>query len=317
MQCYQRLLKILAALALCALVRPAAAQTVAQLPPVPRDAITSMTKAMPAKALKPPKARKLLVFTHARGFIHGSIPYAAEALKIMGEKTGAFSAEVSDDLTMIEPANLKQFDAICFDSTTGDMFTPYDFAKMTPEQQKAATQTEERLKKSLLDFVASGKGIVGIHAATDCYGSWPAYGELIGGYFDGHPWTADKIEYVKVIDPLSPLARPMPKRSSFKLSDEIYQMKDPYSRAKVHELLALDTSKTDMTLKGINRKDGDFPISWIRTYGQGRVFYCSLGHNAEIYWTPALLKYYLGGIQYALGDLKANATPSAKAAGGK
>ena len=69
-------------------------------------------------------------------------------------------------------------------------------------------------------------------------------------------------------------------------------------------LLRLDTEKTDMTVKGIKRKDGDFGIAWARNWGKGRVFYCSLGHNHHIYWNPKVVRHYLAGIQWALGDYK-------------
>jgi type 1 glutamine amidotransferase len=75
-------------------------------------------------------------------------------------------------------------------------------------------------------------------------------------------------------------------------------------------LLALDANGTDMA------KDTDdlrslYPIAWVDTWGKGRIFYCSLGHNDEIYMNPVVMEHYLAGIQYALGELKADATPQA------
>ena len=78
--------------------------------------------------------------------------------------------------------------------------------------------------------------------------------------------------------------------------EEIYQLKDPYDSKSVHMLLRLDTEKTDMTLKGIKRTDGDFGIAWARHWEKGRVFYCSLGHNHEMYWHPKVVRHYLAGI---------------------
>jgi hypothetical protein len=87
--------------------------------------------------------------------------------------------------------------------------------------------------------------------------------------------------------------------------EEIYQLKEPYDSKAVHMLLRLDTEKTDMTVKGIKRTDNDFGVAWARHWEKGRVFYCSLGHNHEIYWNPKVLGHYLAGTQWALGDYQA------------
>ena len=91
----------------------------------------------------------------------------------------------------------------------------------------------------------------------------------------------------------------------------MYKMKDPYSREKLRVLLSFDMSK--LPADAPSRTDKDNPIAWIQQVGKGRVFYCSLGHNRHIFWDPQILQFYLDGIQYALGDLPADATPSAKA----
>ncbi|RMF76831.1 MAG: DUF1080 domain-containing protein, partial [Planctomycetota bacterium] len=96
----------------------------------------------------------------------------------------------------------------------------------------------------------------------------------------------------------------------FEIADEIYQFRAPYSRDRLHVLMSLDTSKTDMTKPGIHRADGDFAVSWCRTYSRGRVFYCSLGHREEVFWNPRVLRHYLAGVQFALGDLRAIAVAS-------
>ena len=96
----------------------------------------------------------------------------------------------------------------------------------------------------------------------------------------------------------------------FEVTDEIYQVKAPYSRDKLRVLLSIDTSRTNMNVKNIHRKDGDFAMSWIKNYGKGRVFYCALGHEKHIFYDPLIFKYLLDGIQFVLGDLKCDATPS-------
>jgi type 1 glutamine amidotransferase len=164
------------------------AQTSTQAGQVPEDAVQKITAAMPTSApVKPQRARKLLVFTLAKGFVHSSIPHGAFAMELMGRKTGAFSTTVSNDPAMFDSANLRQFDAVCLVSTTGNIF-----------------DTDER-RKNIINFVQSGKGIVGIHAATDSNYDWPQYVEMMGGWFDGHPWNADDTVSIRVEDTKSPL----------------------------------------------------------------------------------------------------------------
>ena len=274
--------------------------------------VKQVKSALPPQAtMKPAQPRRLLVFNLCRGYAHGAIPLGAETIEMLGEATGAFTTVVSDDIAVFEPETLQQFDAVVMNNTTGALFSHPEFDTLSAEEQQAAKAREARLKESLLAFVAGGKGIVGIHAATDCFYEWPEYGAMMGGYFDGHPWGAGDTVAVEIVDPEHPLCAAFGGRG-FRIKDEIYQLKEPYSRENLRVLLRLDANGTDMTKNGIHRTDGDFGISWIRTYGEGRVFYCSLGHNESVFWNPQVLRFYLDGIQYALGDLPADATPTAQ-----
>ena len=259
------------------------------------EEVANVEKAIPAKArVEPAKPRKLLVFTLCKGFVHSSIPIGTHAVIRMGEKTGAYSAVHSEDPAMFAPDKLAEFDAVCMLNTTGELFE------------------DPALKQSLLDFVKSGKGLIGIHAATDCFYQWADYGSLIGGYFNGHPWNARDTVTMKIDDPIHPVNQAF-HGHGFSITDEIYQFRDePYSRDTLRVLLSLDTDKTDMTKESIKRTDGDFAVAWVRKYGDGRVFYCSLGHNEMTYWNPKVAQHYLDGIQFALGDLEADTTPSAQ-----
>ncbi len=276
-----------------------------QAPPGSEEKIAAaLPDAAYAKAEKP---RKLLVFSKTNGFRHASIPTGKMALTEMGRKTGAFEAVISDDLAEFEVENLRKYDAVCFLSPTMNVFLPHprSLKKMNDEQKAEAAAREKRLQENLMKFIKSGRGFVGIHAATDCCYEWPEYGKMINGYFDGHPWTANTMVSVKV-EPgqeKHPLVE-MFGGKNVEFPEEIYQLKDPYDSGSVHMLLRLDTEKTDMKKKGIKRKDGDFGIAWARHWEKGRVFYCSLGHNHEIYWHPTVLRHYLAGIQWALGDYK-------------
>jgi type 1 glutamine amidotransferase len=273
---------------------------------IPADAIEKIAAATPDKPYaKPLKARKMLVFSKTNGFRHESIATGKLALEELGRKTGAFEAVVSDDLANFEAANLKQFDAVCFLSTTQNVFAPHpnELKTMSDEAKAAALKREAELKDSLMNFLKSGGGFVGIHAATDSCYEWPEYGKMLGGYFNGHPWGAKQMVSIKV-EPgqeKHPLVA-MFEGKNVEFPEEIYQFKEPYDSKAVHMLLRLDTEKTDMTVKGIKRTDNDFGVSWARHWDKGRIFYSSLGHNHEIYWHEKVVRHYLAGIQWALGD---------------
>jgi type 1 glutamine amidotransferase len=275
---------------------------------IPADALEKITAALPDRAFAPPaKPRKLLVFSATNGFRHASIPTGIAALTEMGKKLGAYEVVASEDISNFEVDQLKNYDAVCFLNTTQDVFMPHPNLRksMNPQQLKEASERAERLKKNFADYLNAGHGFVGIHAATDTCYEWPEYGEMVGGYFDGHPWTADtpvsiKVEPGKEQHPL--VAMFEGKNVDFK--EEIYQFKAPYDSSKVDMLLRLDTAKSPMDKKGIKRTDNDFGVAWAKRIGEGRLFYCSLGHNHDIYWHPVVLKHYLAGIQWALGDYK-------------
>ena len=169
-----------------AVAKPARVMRIATAGSVNPDMLQRITAALPDQApATPAKPRKLLIFTRAKGFVHGSIPVAAKAFELMGKSTGAFEAVASDDLGALEAGNLKQFDAVMMDSTTGPIFGPPPPGRgQTPNAEQAKGQA---LLKNLLDFVAGGKGICGVHAATDWSG-WDGYGKMMGAQFAQHPY---------------------------------------------------------------------------------------------------------------------------------
>jgi type 1 glutamine amidotransferase len=285
--------------------------------PVPDDAVRKIEAALPETApAKPARARKLLVFTLATGYVHASIPIGAKAFELMGNKTGAYDTVISSDPSYFEEGKLKQFDAVLLLSTTGEGFglKTGEFAKLPPDKQAYF----ERLRKNLVEFVVGGKGLMGIHAAGDSAYEWREYGKLMGGYFHSHPFY--KIT-MKLDDPSSPINAAF-KGKEYAIEDEIYvfreepysrkfkDLPEPYSRDRLHILLSIDTEKSG--IKSGPRKDNDYAVSWIQEVGRGRVFYCSLGHRNETYYNPTIMQHYLAGLQFAFGDLKANAAPSNK-----
>jgi len=266
--------------------------------------VQKIEKALPAKAtVKSAKPRKMLVFWRCEGFYHKSIPVGNRALELMGKKTGAYEVVVTDDYSVFTKENLRQFDAVCLNNTTGLLFDP----KETPDRCEA-----------LMDFVKNGKGIASIHAATDNFKKWPAGEEMMGGKFTGHPWGAGGTWAIKLDEPDHPLMASF-KGKGFKINDEIYRTDPPlYSRDKQLVLMSLDMSDpTTANAKGVKPADADTGISWVKTVGKGRIFYCSLGHNDHIFWNPAVLQHYLDGIQFAFGDYKVDTKPKPIASSGK
>ncbi len=272
----------------------------------PAGAAEKIAEAIPAEPYaKPEEPRKLLIFSRTNGYRHESIVTGKLALTMMGEKTGAFETVVSDDWGNFEKDKISEFDGICFLSTTQNVFAPFkkELKKMSDDEKAKAKELEERLKDNLMSYVKNGGAFIGIHAATDTFYEWAEYGQMINGFFDGHPWNAGTQVSIKPEEgeedhPLNAMFE----GGSVEFKEEIYQLKDPYDSSAVQMLLRLDPEKSDTKVKGIKRTDKDFGVAWVRTWEKGRVFYSSLGHNHEIFWHPKVMRHYLAGIQWALGD---------------
>lgn len=361
----------------------------------PQSQIDAMMAALPTTpGAKPLRARKVLVFAHTGpgGFVHASIPLAAKTVEALGNQGNLWSTTVSYNPADITAKNLKQYDAIFLDSTTGCFLDDPD-----PAVTKAR-------RTAFMDFVHSGKGIAGIHAASDSYHTdcvaaeaaaksgrsrngfantlagqlleqsdanhngtvsqqefaaladhwfkkldtdntgkisraefvehfntvlpmtprrggepkavlqWPEFNKLIGGYFKFH-WPDPQTIYVKIDDPNSPLTA-MFHGKEFEIHDETYTFAlDSFSRKNVHVLTSIDYDKMspEDKAKEVNpRTDHDYGLSWIHRVGHGRVFYEAHGHDARVYAMTPMLEHIRAGIQYALGDLKADDSPSEK-----
>jgi type 1 glutamine amidotransferase len=271
---------------------------------IPAEQRRRIEKALPPKApATPARRRRLLVvdLNVGRGS-HRSIPHANLAIRLMGSRTGAYETVISHDRSMLRANELKRFDAVFLNNTIGAVFN-------TPE-----------LRQGFAAFISEGGGLVANHAVTVTSPDWPAFGEILGARGAAHRDADEKVT-VRLDDPNSPLNAIFAGKS-FEIADEIFRFQRPYSRSKVRVLLSIDVARTDMNQGrqrgNCVREDNDYPISWIRRHGKGRVFYCSLGHNDHVFWNPAMLGHFLAGIQFALGDLKADATPSARPeAGGR
>jgi type 1 glutamine amidotransferase len=240
------------------------------------------------------KKRRLLVVGQSKGYQHDSISTAMATLYKLGKESREWDTFFRTDCTALtkkplkwEAKNLDSFDAVAF-FTDGDL------------------DMDDSQKADLLSFIRDdGKGFIGIHSAAITFPSWPEYTEMLGGYFDGHPWGQFKAPLV-VEDSKFPGMDHLPQ--SFSLHDEIYQIKD-FSRDNVRVLLRLDADKLDLSKKGVHRKDKDFAVVWARNYGKGRALYNGLGHREEVWERPDIQKMWLGMVRWALGDLPGDATP--------
>jgi len=278
-------------------------------PEVTADQQRQIQGAAPDKpSVQPTKARRVLIFNTP--FMDASphkgycIPYGTYAMQVLGLKSGAFEPVVSDDTAMLLPESIRQFDAIVLNNSDGAWIRPTE-ADMDRLRGHGGTidEVEQVLRKSLLDFVSGGGGLVAYHFAIGANPDWPEYRELLGASYWGHPWNEEV--GVRVDDPESPLVAAFGGKG-FRIADEIFQFNDPYSRDKLRVLLSLDTKATNMGVQWVYRTDGDFALAWVKPYGEGRAFYTALGHRTEIYFNSAMLRFYLDAIQFATGDLKAS-----------
>ena len=242
----------------------------------------------PAPHAKETHLKHVLVISQTKGFEHDSISAAMAAVYNLGHDSGLWDTELRTDTELLtkkklgnNAKNLDYFDLLIFASTTGEL------------------DLDDSQKKDVLSFIHDdGKGFVGIHAALDTNYKWPEYGEMIGGWFDQHPWMTFQAPIVNEA-PDFPAVRHFP--HAFVKFDEIYQPKE-WSRDKVNVLLSLDPTKLNYENNPrIHRMDHDFPVAWSKMYGKGRVFYSTLGHTEESWQDPDVRTMYFEAIKWALG----------------
>ena len=261
--------------------------------------------AIPAHApVRPRKPRRLLIFGLNVGYGgHRSIPTANLAFTLMGKRTGAFETVISKDPAVFEPESLKRFDAVFLNNTVGNLFT------------------NPALRQSLIEFVYAGGGLMGVHGTTvaftrwpGAHEDWPEFGFMLGARGANHR-DSDEHVIVKLDDPDHPVNRPFGGKS-YDYKDEFFRVHGPYSRDRVRVIQSFDTEKTDMNQGpprgNLTRADNDYAVAWVRNYGRGRVFYCTIAHNPYVFWDPKMLEFYLAATQFALGDLPGPTIPSGK-----
>jgi len=283
--------------------RTAATRTPATLTAEDR---TEIEAALPKQAVaKPKKARKLLVLDLNVAYGgHRSIPAENFALEQMGKQTGAYETIFDNNLDNLKYPHIKQYDAIYLNNTVGMIF-------VDPEVRDGLTR-----------FVREGGGLAGNHGTSHASMDWPEFSNMIGVQRGVHRANTEQL-WVKITDPHNALTKAF-QGKEFLYEDEYFRFPNPpYSRTKLHELLSVDVNKSNMNQgvvhvpgSSVSRADADYAVSWIKNYGKGRVFFSILGHNPTLFKSPELAQFFLSGIQFILGDLDADATPSAPASKG-
>jgi uncharacterized protein len=246
--------------------------------------------------------KRLLVITDistGNQSAHTAISHAAAVIEQLGRQSGAYVTFIRSDTDLI---------------TKGEVWGKGDYAKGGRKQSRGRnldyfdavlfytngeTQMSPQQKQDLLDFVAKdGKGFIGVHTATATGYTWPEYGDMLGGYFDNHPWGIASARII-VERPKFPAMKAF--RTGMTVKDEHYAMTaTPYDRAKVDVLARLDPASVDLTIPQVHRADRDFPVAWIKSHGKGRVFYSGLGHTDASWDDPRVRTMFLEAIRWAI-----------------
>jgi type 1 glutamine amidotransferase len=235
----------------------------------------------------------------AGGYYHDTVANANFAIQKMAENTGAYQPIFSNDLNNLKYPNILKYDAVFLNSVVGEVFS------------------DPSVLDGLIRFVRQGGGVAGLHGASYASMDVPEYGELIGAQSGPHRVETTTLKIDEPDSPLtmhfasSPLTAGLGGKA-FSWTDEFYHFlpTGPYSREKLHVLISIDAQKTDLSQWHV-RPDKDYGLVWIKSYGEGRVFNCALGHTPSLFETPAMAQMVLNGIQFVLGDLPADTTPNA------
>ncbi|MFM8703265.1 MAG: ThuA domain-containing protein [Planctomycetia bacterium] len=303
------------------------------VPPVSQPSAPAAEPVAAARADREPAAARLLAVTVTNGFRHSSINTAEGVLEELGRSSGLYhldylrmpagrpaqppapkrAAGTGDDdwkkqeeafkaaqetfraadavwqqglkeqfAKAFAPEALAHFDGVIFASTTGELPLP-DVA-------------------GFLAWIRSGKAFIGFHAASDTLKSSDAYCEMIGGHFAGHPWNGSGQHAFVVHEPGHRLTAMLPPR--FRWQDEIYQYDPRYKPENLRVLVSLEMQASSP------REPWHVPVSWVRDYGAGRVFYTNFGHNDATWKEPMFQKHMSEGIAWALGRFDAEAAPN-------
>lgn len=266
----------------------------------------------PEKATFPAKKKKVLVFSLHTGFDHWVRPHTEEMVKILGEKSGAFSVTASKDIAMMELNALEKFDVLVFNNTNSkpdqrNLF--WDKLKESGADSAVVMKQALELESNLRKFVERGGGLLILHGGnTMLNNSWD-FSRLMGGSFDYHP--PQQAIQVRLEDPNHPLVKAFP-AEGFNHVDEPYFYKNAYAELDFKPLLYFNNAEIKSQRKGQELTEGKTYVAWIRAEGKGKVMYASPSHNAQSFENPHLLQFYLDGMQYVAGDVECDETPIKK-----
>ena len=247
-----------------------------------RLSIGLLTAALAATLTAPSFAKdkaRVLVYSGSTGYRHESIPAAVASMKTLGEKAG-YVIDTSEDPEVFTAENLKKYKALVLVSNSTD-----------PKKPESEWFTGTK-RDALQGFLKAGKGVIGLHAASDSHYHWGWYGQMIGGYFERHPKGTPK-GTVTVVDPKHPATAKLPK--TLERNDEWYYYKDFDPTVRV--LITIDP-------KSIGEGEADVnpnPLVWCHDFGGGRVFYSALGHTNESWSEPYMISLMTGALAYAVG----------------
>jgi hypothetical protein len=249
-------------------------------------------RAADAPQENPAHLHHILMVTQSAGYQHSSITrkggelsFAEEVVIKLGISSGLFKVDCTKDAAKeMTKENLAHYDIVFF-YTTGDLKIP-----------------KEALDYFFHDWLKQrGHGFIGVHSATDTYHGNKDYLEMIGGEFQEHPWGNGSKVWIKVHDKDFPAMKPW--GDEFEIADEIYRFKN-FQADKVHVLMSMDMAKTE------HKAPYHEPIAWCRDYGQGKVFYISLGHDEKVWANPKYQACLLGAIKWELNLEPGDATPN-------
>jgi hypothetical protein len=268
------------------------------------EARRKIDAAIPRQAYaKPRKARKLLVIESLHGMSHSTIPHTNVMIEQMGKITGAWETEFNNDLNNLKYPKIKEYDGVFLNSTVGELLP------------------DPAVREGLARFVREGGGLGGIHGTPWASRNWDEFAEMIGAQSAPH-----RVEQgiMKVYDQTSPLTKPFGGKEDLNFREEYYRFEHEgqgrlrWDKVRVLLTVALDDPQVEpRPWTGYKRPDNVYPVTWIRSYGKGRMFYCSLGHMPETFMTPEIVGHFLSGIQFMLGDLDADTTPNPRPAGSR
>lgn len=270
--------------------------------------IQKIERAAPEKPeVKPSKNLKVLVFDLITGYNHWDTPHINQVISTLGNKTGAYKAEISNDIFKFESKSLKNYDAVVLNNNCSigprrNIFLDQlDKDESLSEDEK--NEIAAQLEANLINFVNKGGGLMVVHGAITMLNNSIPFSDLVGGSFDYHPAQQDV--QLEIVDPNHPLVKSF-EGEVFIHRDEPYLFKNAYTKKNFRPLLYLDTNKLS-TKKEIDERYKY--VSWIKRHGKGRVFYSSPSHNAQSFENSRLLKFFLDGLQYVLGDLDCDDSP--------